>query len=305
MWPTIDSSIFLSAWEDDIMVIDRRDTMYTRKEWNAYELSKMKMLQPAIVKGWKNVRKDLDHLYTTGPFSEPALYSFDLRTYSSDYNRDIFWYLNAQGCGLRYDPLQDSLKEVNGHPVNFFVDEVQYDAPFLRTVDFDKIAYIKILKSDFLSTTGTTFSLRKIGSGSNQLGIPVQKTPLNVLIYTRKGKDFRTMRGGLNTMYVKGYDKILPFYPNNRIFFWSPSLVGNKFAIRFNNTEKCRKFRVKVSGITPDGKIAFSERIITVNDNNTQMADKGKNQSPVVGQQVISSQQTGEDSEMLSKKQDK
>ena len=306
VWPTIDSSLFLSAWEDDNGLINAKDTGYTKNEQAAYETSRMKMLQPAIVKGWKNSRKELDDVYTTGPFSEPALYSYDLRTYSSEYRRDIFWYINTHPeCGLSYDPVGDTLKEVNHHPIHYFVDEVEYDAPTLHMFDFDKLAYIKVLESDFLSTNKQCFSLVNcIGqSHGSSLLLPEQKTAVNVLIYTRKGKDFRTMKGGLNTMRVRGFGRALPFSPNNRALYWDPLQVrSGTFAIQFNSPENCRRFRVRISGVAPDGKVVYCEKIVPVTDDLMRMADKGrKNQDGSA--QSSQADKVGEDTDDLTGQQ--
>jgi hypothetical protein len=267
--PSIDSSLFLSAWEDDKSLIDQRDTTFTSWELDNYETSKMKMLQPAIVKKWKDSRKELDQAYTSGPFSEPSLYAYDLRNYTGEYNRNIFWYINAQGGKLHSNAAGNRLEDIAGHPVHYYVDEIEFDSCYLPMVDFDRIAYIKILESDFLSTSRPSFTLvaadrNSAKSGKPGLAIPVQQTPVNVLIYTRKGKDFQTMRGGLNSIYVRGYDKILPFSPNKRTLLWSPWEVGNNFKVSFNNADNCRQIRVKVSAITPTGKLAYCEKLITL-----------------------------------------
>jgi hypothetical protein len=266
--PSIDANSAISAWQDEPAPFQEKDIAYTKKEKESNDLTKMKLLHPAIVKGRKDMKKELDHAYASGSFSEPALYSYDLRNYDSEYNRDIFSYIDAQGGRLRYDRVGDTLQDPLGHCVHYYVDEIQYDHLSLRMFDFSSIAYVKILESDFLPVTKTVDDIARNCTGFGKdtvqklkLHLTGQQTPVNVLIYTRKGKDFRSMPGGLNTVYIKGYDKILPFSPDNRTLCWLPWEKGHSFRIHFYNTETCRKIRVKVSGITATGRIAYCEKV--------------------------------------------
>jgi hypothetical protein len=65
-----------------------------------YELSKMRTLKAAVVKAWKSHRNELDNRYATGPFREPAMCSFDLRTYDNLYLRDLGTFLLRECRGL-------------------------------------------------------------------------------------------------------------------------------------------------------------------------------------------------------------
>jgi hypothetical protein len=266
--PSIDASSAISAWQDEPAPFQEKDIAYTKKEKEVDNLTKMKFLHPAIVKGRKDMKKELDHTYASGSFSEPALYSYDLRNYNGEYNRDIFSYIDAQGGRLRYDRVGDTLQDPLGHCVHYYVNEIQYDHLSLRMFDFSSIAYVKILESDFLPVTKTVDDIAKNCTGFGKdtvqklkLHLTGQQTPVNVLIYTRKGKDFRSMPGGLNTVFIKGYDRILPFTPDNRTLCWRPWEKGHNFRIHFNNSESCSKIRVKVSGITADGRIAWCEKV--------------------------------------------
>jgi len=126
--------------------------------------------------------------------------------------------------------------------------------------DFNRIAYVKVLESDWLSTARPTFALDGPSTG---LKIPVSNpTALNILIYLRKDRDFRTMRGGLNKISVKGYDKILLFKADKVTLLWDPWAAGNEYRIRFTNNETTRRFRVKVEGISYTGKIIHYETIV-------------------------------------------
>jgi len=259
VFPSIDSSCF-NDWIDDDIPIGKEDTFFTTKELSRYELSKIKTLKAAVVKAWKSHRNELDNRYTTGPFSEPAMYSFDLRTYDNPYVRDLGTFLSRECPGLAYDPTNGLVYDPGGRSIHYYVDQTEYDSEGVRMFDLDKIAYVKVLESDWLSTARPTFSLEGPSTG---LKIPVSNpTALNILIYLRKGHDFRTMRGGLNKIAVKGYDNILPFKTDKVTLFWNPWASGNEYRIKFFNNEKTKRFRLKVEGISRTGKVIYFERII-------------------------------------------
>ena len=105
----------------------------------------------------------------------------------------------------------------------------------------------------------------KSGSGSSTvpgLRIPDQKTAINVCIYTRKGKDFRTMRGGMTGMPIRGYSDIIRFSSNKTTLFWHPTESGHTFNIRFNNSEEAKRFRVKVEAMNYKGQIIHYETVV-------------------------------------------
>jgi hypothetical protein len=257
--PPVDSSLFVRNWEDDELPIGAPDTTYSPTERNRYDLTKMKTLKPVIVKGWKNPRDQLDDLYTSGPFSEPALYSYDLRTDSGNV-RNVFYYLSAQCGRLTYDPRNDMLGDVLGHPIHYFIDGWETSGATIRSLDFDRLAYIKVLESDFLSTMENQFTLSKGGRGP--LGIPDQKTAINVCVYTRKGKDWRTMRGGMNTLTVKGYNDITPQKTDDVTLYWHPLESGHSFRISFSNSATAKRFRINVEAMTYKGQILHYETIV-------------------------------------------
>src|SRR5262249_49757906 len=120
--PSVDSNLFSSNWEDDTKPLSKEDTIFTKQELTAHEFSRIKTLKTAVVKGWKSPREELDHRYTSGPFSEPALYSYDLRTYDGR-DRTIFNYINSLTTRLRYNMITNRIEDVQGHPVHFFIDE--------------------------------------------------------------------------------------------------------------------------------------------------------------------------------------
>jgi hypothetical protein len=259
--PIIDSSCFVE-WVDAGLPMGRADTLFTEPELSRYELAKLKMLKAAVVTHWESPRKELDHAYTWGGFSEPSMYSFDVRTERRVH--DIGSYLRMQ-LGMQ-GGFGDDTPSLDGHSIVWFVDQEPYSWPELEMFDWDRIAYIKVLNSDFL--IDDPFIKWKTGlggfdlAGSGPLKIPVGNTPYEVCIYLRKGKDFRTMPGGLNKIAVKGYEKILPFKPGKVTLFWDPWAAGREYRIRFTNNETTKHFRVNVDGMTRAGKVVHYETVI-------------------------------------------
>jgi hypothetical protein len=130
------------------------------------------------------------------------------------------------------------------------------------------LAYIKILESDFLSTNKNEFSLVSAppppGSSKQKinLGIPKWKTAVNICIYTRKGRDYRTMRGGMSAMTIQGYTQVLLPKPDNIDLFWHPMDAGRSFIIRFNNSKETRAFRINVDAMTYKGQVFHYETVV-------------------------------------------
>ena len=258
--PKAHSSIFRSMWLDDPASIPA-DSLYS---WDAIENAgrpKSKILTPVIITGTKNLRKELDNRYTAGPFSQPAADAYDLRNYTSKYNRDIFQYINAQGGRLKYDIPSNSLFDSYGRPIRYFVDEQEIDPQRVGSIDFERIAYIKVLESDFLSTRPSVYNLQTSG-GSTSDPIHRRVKLLNLCIYMKKGADFRNMPSDLNKIPVRGYSSMIDFNPGLITLFWAPFEFGNQFNIQFQNSETAKKFRLVIDGINDKGHVIHLEKIL-------------------------------------------
>lgn len=264
--PAADSDVFSSNWTDDSITIGKKDTFYSQKDSSRYALVKMKTLTTLIVKGWKSPRQELDQRYTSGAFSEPAMYSFDIRT-ERRYH-DIGAYLRAHlPRFLGGFSTSDTPRDAMDHPLLFFVDEQNYTWAELGAIDWDRIAYIKCFENDFIGDDDFIrwknnmphgFSL----NGAGSLKLPVSKTPMIIAIYLREGKDFRTMPGGLNKITVRGYTSIQQFHPDHSTIFWEPNLVGHTSRIQFYNNEAVKRFRVVLEGIDYQGHLLHLEKVI-------------------------------------------
>jgi hypothetical protein len=279
--PTIDSSRYFLAWEDNKEIIDPGSLNPADTEFHANEKIKQRILATAIVKGYKDFRKELDHEYTTGAFSEPAAFSYDIRNYVGEI-QDLFFFLNTQSGRIRYDPVRDSLKDVLGHPIHYYIDQVQYDAFSLHMYKLSQIAYVKILESSFLAVSKgmddcsgqNKFLIAKKSMDqtdkskpnptSIKINIASDLTPINVLVYTKRGEYPASLGAAVDR---QRYSSALPFAPTRRTILWHPlEKIKGFFSLCFDDPYHCRQYRVKISAITMDGKIAYCERVITAQE---------------------------------------
>ena len=102
-----------------------------------------------VVEGWKSPRQELDHRYTSGAFSEPALCSFDIRTERRFHDIGSYLRMNFPRFKGGYS-LSEIPYEVLGHPFLFFVNQQNYTWEELSMFDWDRIAYIKCFENDFI-----------------------------------------------------------------------------------------------------------------------------------------------------------
>ncbi|HXB06111.1 MAG TPA: hypothetical protein VNW04_03325, partial [Puia sp.] len=265
--PAADTASFAADWEDDRQPKGSPDTVFSKAEQQKYALAKIKTLTPVTVRAWRSPRKELDNKYTTGAFSEPAMYSFDIRTERRFHGIGDYLRANFPRFQGGYSP-SDSPSDAMGHPFLFFVDEQNYSWDELSMFDWERIAYIKCFENDFIgdddfvkwkNNMARGFTLAGSGSG---LKVPVSKTPIIIAIYTRKGADFRTMPGGLNRIAVSGYSPILTIPTDRTTLYWDPLAFGNHLRIRFTNNTTARHFRVVIEGANYKGNIVSFHEII-------------------------------------------
>jgi hypothetical protein len=218
------------------------------------------VLKEVKIKGWVSPRKELDHIYTSGAFSEPALYSFDLRT-QKNYN-DLGSYLRMHIPGFQGGmSMSDTPSIPGGHPLLFYVDEQLTTWDELAYYPIADVAYIKALESSFIGNDPYTKFMTGVGGfslsgGGGGLKAPSQPTSMIVSIYTRKGKDIKLLPG-LNTVTISGYSPIAKFNgadENRQILVWEPLEDANSFRLRFTNNNGTKHFRVTIKGFNEAGK---------------------------------------------------
>lgn len=231
------------------------------KRDNLATQAKGRVLKEVDIKGWKSPRKALDYQYTSGEFTEPAMYSFDLRT-DKRYN-DLGNYLRLNLPGFQGGYSMGDTPSYKGKQLLFYVDQELKTWDELSSYWFVEIAYIKAFESDFIGNDPYTKWKTGVGgfNGFN-LGKPtnpnVQPTPMIIAIYTRKGNDIRTGWPGLNTVTVSGYTPIKKFQQTNIndpiTIYWEPLIDKNQVRIRFSNSERGQHFKITVTGINDDGE---------------------------------------------------
>jgi hypothetical protein len=171
------------------------------------EFSGPKYLTPVTVKvRWQDRNKGLNTRYTTGIFTSiNSPYNFNLMDtsgYGTKWCYDLFDFLRRQGF------------DTNGKAIGkYFIDEQEMDSEFVKMLNVHtEIAYVKFME-DMPGDHGGLINW--------------------LVIYTRKGKDLRSVPGKMNSIPVAGYTKYLEFTQPDRItYLWIPSVSGNNFKIK-------------------------------------------------------------------------
>lgn len=206
--------------------------------------------------------KVLDEKYTSGMFKGDDAYQFDLVNdpLANSY-MDIFSYLQGKVAGLQINSATQppSLSWRGGAPA-VYLDEMQTDADMISGVPVSDVAYIKVFRPPFMGGFGG-------GNGA-------------IAIYTRRGADQTTSKGGLSSNTVAGYTPIKQFYsPNYDRFdprndhldirttlYWNPLLSTNEknktIKLNFYNNDVTKSFRVVIEGMTKDGLLTHYEQIM-------------------------------------------
>lgn len=229
-----------------------------------------RQLKEVQIKGWKIQRKELDHHYATGAFSQPAMYSFDLRTDKRWNNLGSYLRANLPGFQSGTSPMD--LPTIDGHPLLFYVDEQLKLWYELDAYKFVEIAYIKAFESDFIGDDPFTKWLTNCSGfslGGGAIKSRSQPTPMIISIYTRKGKDTRAGWPGLNSISITGYTSIGRFQQKDEdpiTLFWEPLEDAYSFRIRFHNNTHTKQFRLTLTGVNDNGKAINYTKFIPENN---------------------------------------
>ena len=244
-------------------------------DYDAIQKAAGLMLEEVVLKAKKkkSLLQELDERYTNGQFSGDANKVIDL--VSSDdamaYN-NIFDYLQTRVNGLQievngfdyevYYRQQASMSSLGNFPMVLYLDEIETDAAFISTIPANQVAMVK-LYSSFAAATGNA--------------------PGGVLsIYTKKGSDMSdVMQHAADMVRYNGYSVIKEFYApdyavdksakeqaDNRITLgWRPNiLISNlnpRIPVTFYNSDRTKRFKIVVEGMTLDGKMLMIEKIIS------------------------------------------
>jgi len=220
----------------------------------------------------KSIKKSplqiVDDRYTTGAFSGDASKSIDLvNSDEAEAYQNVFDYLRARVNGLQvtadgfdytvYYRQNSSMSSMGDIPMTLFLDEIETDASVISTIPASQVALVKVY---------TSFA----GAAGNAPGGMLS-------IYTKKGEDYANGSGVANQVPYSGYAVIKEFYSpdykkeegrtDNRItLVWKPNMVLNsinpEIRIPFYNSDRTKRYRVVVEGVTVGGKLLSIEKQI-------------------------------------------
>jgi hypothetical protein len=270
---------FASNWIDNVSKeTDDVDSYIKRKDKAIVEYRNIKTLEKVEVKGRKNVLSALNRKYTTGVFSEATPYTYDLDSGRNQYYLKDFLQTNFPE--IEFDPATD-FPRFKGKPIIFYFDEQLVTWETISSINInpgDNNKLIKVFRNQ--QWFGTTPFLQWAQAGEEELNKPVSymkpkdedkkpklkgadaTDPLVVCVYSRKPDDYRSIPGGLNRMSIKGFTKIISFKPDDVTAYWNPFISGNSFRIRFYNYSAIKRFRLKIAGMSYNGRIVHFEAII-------------------------------------------
>ena len=151
-----------------------------------------------------------------------------------------------------------SISSMGAFPMVLFLDEVETDASFIAAIPASQVALVKVFPN-FVASNGNA--------------------PGGALaIYTKKGADYTSSRGSMNFGYYDGYSITKEFYapdyrvkdegkPDSRITLdWRPDIFCNYvdpvLPFSFYNSDRTKKFRVVIEGMTTNGKLFSIEKVL-------------------------------------------
>ena len=152
------------------------------------DTGKGQSLMTAYVTRRKDKRGEMDHLYASGSFSEPTLYSYE--TWNEPFY-DLGSFLRSRCPRIQggYGS-SDTPTDVLGHKVLFYLNEQNVQWNILSVVNFRSIAYVKCFESENVADDadkfmngmyrGFTFDSVK----GSPLKVPTDRAPFIVAIYT-------------------------------------------------------------------------------------------------------------------------
>ena len=231
-------------------------------------------MAPAIVTPrWADRNKTLDLRYTTGRFSNPARYSFDLIHADLKYDFDVMDYLKKQLPGYCGGSFNDTPKYV-GKPVVFYLNEQLLNWRVMPT-NLQEMAYVKVFE-DFIEDDRYIRMVSDIPDDS----FPTLKNPRGtdnapramIAVYTRKDKDFRSLPGEMDELAIKGYDRPKRWSRGDRnTLLWAPYIDKKSYSFSIPNYDG-RSFKVIVEGVNRAGETLHFEQVVDQRDKYTEIA---------------------------------
>lgn len=261
--------------EPDSMQLLNNQLFYAGIARNKKSLDSGFTLQEVIVQSkLKSPIDILDEKYTTGLFTSRNSYSFDVANDERTRGQqNLFYYLQNMIPGLSMSlPILGTNGVNDANPNNvpglnwregtpeIFLNEMPSDAERTMGIPMSEIAYIKVFRPPFMSSTGSG------ASGA-------------IAIYTKKPSDANNnFIKGLNSALITGYTPYKEFYspdyttpqsklPDTRAtIYWNPYVMTDKkmktVKLTFFNNDITKKFRIILEGVNAAGKLARVEKIV-------------------------------------------
>ena len=208
------------------------DTVYFVPETVAPVFSdKVGYLKAVVVKtAWSDRHKGLERKYIQNArFSWPAQFHYDLRNPDeTKYTYHIKDYLRRTLPFFEWDFDDTALPRFKGRMVRFYIDEQEIQPRVVAVAESLNFAYVKVIEDLDVDSKGDPIAM--------------------IVIYTRKGEDWKPVPGKLNAIRIEGYSTPVPFVKPDRITaLWMPDQKGNRFRIK-----KCIG-RLVIQGLSSKG----------------------------------------------------
>jgi len=238
------------------------DTLIISAQIELPRLDSLKYLKPVYVVA--DYRKALDNRYTTGRFSWPAHFRYDLIR-ANKYNYAILDYLRTELPFFDFDITGRYPPGFKNRPVTIYLDEMLVNWQELFNVHINELAYVKVIE-DFVDDNPFIRAVSGIGADKlPTLGDPYGSDngpSAMICIYTRKDKDLRGVQGKLLSIPIKGYDRPKEWrMPDRSTYLWVPFINAKeyKFTLPIGNSDP---FELVAEGVDAFGETFHFEKRI-------------------------------------------
>lgn len=266
---TVPPTNSLANWKEVVLEFKNYSLGYDAKQ---VERAEGNLLEEVTLEAKRKTPEQIvDERYASGLFSGFATRTLDLVSNEQLITEPtIFDYLVARVPGLsftadgpdyilyyRQGPSASSLGPI---PMTVFLNEVETDPSVIAVIPPNEIALVKVF-STFAGAFGN-------GAGGA------------MAIYTKKGSDMSKSVARGDVASYRGFTIRREFYSpdyrslqasflkydNRKTLLWKPNIFVNNInphiPIRFFNNDEATIFRVRVEGMTLDGKLIYWDQLI-------------------------------------------
>lgn len=212
------------------------DTLNLPEVENMTILDTVKYMSPVIVEPrWMDRNKSIDVRYTSGRFSAPAHFSFNLLNADTKYDHDIMGYLQNELPGFCGGNFLDTPRYL-GKPVIFYLNEELINWKVLPLLArLQNIAYAKVLEEgiddDRFIRMVSDIPCDSMPSLAHPEGFDNHPRAM-ICVYTRKDEDLRSLPGEMGSITLKGYCRPVKWrLADWSTIFWAPYVNTSTFQI--------------------------------------------------------------------------